>query len=336
MIDLTALDSAPRLLLEAHLRPTQSDRFQPTGFPDLGPAAYTLHDGTEMLLVESAQSMANRCEQACWDENAQAWVSKLNGLPFVHVDIFEDDDRVASTATVLEAHRLNSPYVLDGLLDGKEFKSLLIEECDLKASRPVNRPAFLRTVLKYDPASLLHGLFMSNAGDGRLRLPRALSSFIEARNVRRADSGGVKNDRVNPSGSAKDGFGNVPFPRTEFTAQTITAFFNLDLHQVRGFGFPTEVTRLLLLLALYKIARLLGGSLRLRTACSFDAEKIDITAPAAFKLPSVSDLEADLAASIAACKSHFANPAVTRLRFVQTSLSAKESKKTAREKAKKS
>jgi CRISPR-associated protein Csb1 len=54
------LDSAPRLLMHADLKPVQGDRFQPTGFADLGAAVYERPDGTRMLLVESAQSMANR------------------------------------------------------------------------------------------------------------------------------------------------------------------------------------------------------------------------------------------------------------------------------------
>ena len=32
------LKDAPRLLMEATLRPLQGQRFQPTGFADLGPA----------------------------------------------------------------------------------------------------------------------------------------------------------------------------------------------------------------------------------------------------------------------------------------------------------
>ena len=55
-INFAALQHAPRLLMEAKLKPLQGHRFQSTGFADLGPARYTLHDGTEMLLVESVQS----------------------------------------------------------------------------------------------------------------------------------------------------------------------------------------------------------------------------------------------------------------------------------------
>ena len=51
-----------RILIEARLRPVQGERFQPTGFADLGAAVYELPSGTRMLLVESAQSIANRLE----------------------------------------------------------------------------------------------------------------------------------------------------------------------------------------------------------------------------------------------------------------------------------
>ena len=36
-IDFTRLLKSPRLLMEADLRPLQGERFQATGFPDLGP-----------------------------------------------------------------------------------------------------------------------------------------------------------------------------------------------------------------------------------------------------------------------------------------------------------
>ena len=68
-LDFTPLAGEPRLLLEAELRPVQGSRFQPTGFPNLGPAVYASPDGNgQTVLVESAQSMANRLEAVCWDE----------------------------------------------------------------------------------------------------------------------------------------------------------------------------------------------------------------------------------------------------------------------------
>src|SRR4026209_1068871 len=110
-LDFDALKGAPRLLIEAELKPLQGTRFQPTGFPNLGAARYTGPDGTEMLLVESAQSMANRLEAVCWDEPNDDWVAPLRGLPLVKV---RDEGKQPLTNSVLDAHRLNSPYILEG------------------------------------------------------------------------------------------------------------------------------------------------------------------------------------------------------------------------------
>jgi len=84
-MNFAALDKQPRLLIEADLQPVQGTRFQPTGFPDLGAAEYDGPDGRRMLLVESAQSMANRLEAVCWDTVADDWVPALAGLPLIRV-----------------------------------------------------------------------------------------------------------------------------------------------------------------------------------------------------------------------------------------------------------
>ena len=68
MPDLKSLNQVNRLLVTVPLRPVQGDRFQPTGFPNLGAATYQTTDGPK-LLVESAQSMANRFEMTCWDSS---------------------------------------------------------------------------------------------------------------------------------------------------------------------------------------------------------------------------------------------------------------------------
>ena len=104
-MNIDSLKTEPRLLLQAKLKPIAGTRFQPTGFPDLGAAQYKLPDGTDMLLVESAQSLANRLETVCWDTLANDWVAPLKGLPCV---VVTDKDGNPLTNSVLEAHRLNS------------------------------------------------------------------------------------------------------------------------------------------------------------------------------------------------------------------------------------
>ena len=317
---LDALNSAPRLLIEAKLRPIAGTRFQPTGFPDLGPATYRLPDEnrTEMLLVESAQSMANRLENVCWDAVANDWTAPLRGLPYVAV---RNGAGEPLTNSVLEAHRLNSPYILEG--KDKRFLETLKKELATGEKTPVDLKKLTRALLRYDVNSLLHGIFLAKGeiAGGRMRLPRALTAFIEAANVTRATSGGVKNDIVNPAGDAKKGFGNVPFHREEFCG-TITAYFNLDLALIRGFGLGPDAERLLVALALYKIRRFLLEGLRLRTACDLevDEEKPDalfVKRPAGgtFVLPSLGDLEAALPALIQAAAKGFASPARTEVTF---------------------
>jgi CRISPR-associated protein Csb1 len=109
--DFKALEGTSRLLIEATLKPLQGSRFQPTGFPNLGAAMYKTPGGADMLLVESAQSVANRLEAVCWDGVNDEWVLPLKGLPLVKV---VHQGGTPLTNSVIEAHRLNSPYILEG------------------------------------------------------------------------------------------------------------------------------------------------------------------------------------------------------------------------------
>jgi len=305
-----ALDGAPRLLLEADLRPLQGARFQPTGFPDLGHATYDDPGGRRMLLVESAQSVANRLEAVCWDAVADDWVAPLRGLPLVKV---VDEEKKPLTNSVLEAHRLNSPYILEGK-DKSVFDRLKEELADMEEGA-VDIRKLAGVLLRFDTNALLHGVFLAkkDLAGGRLRLPRVLSGFIEAEDVAVAQSGGVKNDSVNPSGDTSKGFGNVPYAREEFTAKRIVAYFNLDLAQIRGFGLGRSVEKLLVAIALYKIRRFLGEGLRLRTACDLECRELRATRPEGCVVPELSALEEELPPLIQAVakEDRFAHPRVT-------------------------
>jgi CRISPR-associated protein Csb1 len=295
-MNFAALNNEPRLLIEAELRPIQGTRFQPTGFPDLGAAEYDGPDGRRMLLVESAQSMANRLEEVCWDEAADHWVSPLEGLPYIKV---VDKDGKAITNSVLEAHRINSEYIARS----KDFAPIA-DELGFKKDRPFDlRKQLVPVLLKYDINSLIHGVFLEEVA-GVIRLPRSLSAFIEAEDVGVAQSGGVKLNPVEPT--LKEGEGNVPYARTEYTAPKITAFFNLDLAQLRGFGLSDPVCNLLIALALFKIRRFLRDGLRLRTACDLEASAVRVTRPGDFALPELSELEVALPGFIKAIKGSFA------------------------------
>jgi CRISPR-associated protein Csb1 len=325
------LNEAPRLLMEAKLKPLQGDRFQPTGFADLGPARYKAYkradrnkpsdDGNlytaEMVLVESPQSVANRLEIVCWDKATGKLVSELDGMPYVQVT---RPDRTHLTNSILEAHRLNSPYILEG--KDTSFRDMLKKELANMDKGPVDIPKLAKLMFKLDTNAVLHGVFLAkpDLAGGRLRMSRILSGFIEASDVQDAASGGVKNDHVNPGKDtaagldASSGFGNVPFHRGEFTAKQLVAYFNLDLAQLRGYGLGTCAESFLIALALFKIRRFLKSGLRLRTACDLEVEgELVVARPDGFTPPDEQTLVALLKESLAVCKTEklFADGPVT-------------------------
>lgn len=310
------LESAPRILMSAGLKPASGHRFQPTGFADLGAAEYRLPGlGTPMLLVESAQSVANRLEKAVLDGDGPDLDSQLKGLPYVEARLTGASD--VRTSSLFEAHRIASPYFL--LND--EFSDRLRTEMAYDPKRPLNWKRIHSALFKYDPNSLIHGVFLSLLDGGRVRVPRAVTGFIEAENVEKAISGGVKNSAVDPKGelqvakaeaSEKGVYSNVPYPRVEYTAEKITAFFNLDLALIRGYGLGEQAYHLLTALALLKIRRFLQTQLRLRTACDLVMMgDLTVDSPNGFEIPAEADLLAAVQGGITACKSMFADPTVT-------------------------
>lgn len=319
-ISFDQLNDAPRLLIEVPLRPMQGTRFQPTGFPDLGAATYRgfdeKGDPIDCLLVESAQSMANRLESVCWDEGTDSLTSVLTGLPFVQSTL--PDGTV--TDSIREAHRLNSPYIASS--KSKEFDTIK-ESVGFEANKPFDRRKLAAALMKYDPCSLIHGTFLEKIG-GVVRLPRVVSAFIEASGVEVAAAGGVKIDRVQPGtgentpyGRAAAGYGNVPYHRDEYSAKKITAFFNIDLAQLRGYGLGKVAEQLLIAISLYKIRKFLHEGLRLRTACDLESisEGVLVKRPDGFELPALEELEEALPKFISAASELFANPAVTKLTY---------------------
>lgn len=323
MLDYKLLEHTPRVLLQAGLQPVQGERFQPTGFADIGAAEYARPDkdgvkGTPMLLVESAQSIANRLEKTCLDGDGPEIDPELAGLPYVMVTLDGKGMGAIRTSSLVEPHRLASPYVL-----WPSFGEELAAEMGYSGKGALNWKKIYAVLFKYDPNCLLHGVFLSLIGDGRVRVPRAISGFIEAENVRQAVSGGVKNSPVDPKGEIQvDGgkqksgvYSNVPYSRIEYVAEKITAFFNLDTLQIRSYGLGESATQLLIALSLLKVRRFLTSDLRLRTACNLAlSEDVPTASPGDFVLPGEAELLKDVKRLIPLCSSQFADPAVTELK----------------------
>lgn len=309
-----SLKNVPRLLLEQELRPIQGDRFQPTGFADLGAADYRLHDGRRMLLVESAQSIANHLEQTCLNGSGPDITPELAGLPYVKARLQGASD--AETSSLIEAHRINSPFIISD----SEFQAKFLDRSGYEKGKSVDWKKAAAALFHFDPNTLLHGVFMANLLDGRMKFPRAVTGFVEASNVMEAVSGGAKNNPLDPTGKIrakvydKDVYSNVPYSRIEYTAATIKAYFNLDLALIAGYGLPEPACELLIALALLKIRRFLASGLRLRTACDLTpAREMDVIAPVGFAVPGEGALLARVQDGIRACTNAglFAAPPVT-------------------------
>lgn len=313
------LPSSSRYLLAAELKPLQGQTFQPTGFPDVGAGVFKTPSNQEFLTVESHQSVANRLESAIWDDVTQDLITPAKGLSYVKV---VDESSAFLTASVLEAHRLNSVYIEKSTLNdnGTPFSEQLKTEIGFDTNRPFSRDQLVKVLAKYDVSCLLHGVFLESIA-GVLRIPRALSGFIEAENVQRVQTGGVKNDRVQATKdedagqTASTGFGNVPFHRTDFVADKILAYFNLDLDQLRSYRLGEDAERLLFALSIVKIRRFLEHGLRLRTAC--DLESTQVTVRGRGQLPTCEEAEKalpDLVAKVAK-SGVFASPPITTTTF---------------------
>lgn len=318
-LDYAKLAKEPRLLIEAELKPLQGHRFQPTGFADLGPARYTLADAdrTEMLLVESAQSVANRMEIATCDDDKRTLLPELNGLPYVA----SKHKGEILTTSYLEAHRLSSPYLLND-----DWAKRLSDALGLRDDFSLNDSKIATAFFRFDPCSLLHGVWLALEqyktffSGGRVRVTRALSGFIEATNVKVAENGGTKFDRnaarTEENANAKTGYGTLPYHRTEFTSPAIKAYFNLDLALLRGYRLDDDATQLLIALALLKVRRFLSHGLRLRTACDLEVDgDIVVKRVKDFAIPETPVLLAECKRLIAECekKGLFATPTVTEI-----------------------
>lgn len=312
-----------RQILNVPLTNAVGSRFQPTGFPDLGPALFdrpkqgpdgrTLRDSEgnvrweKALLVESAQSMANRLEGVGWDGASNAPVPALAGLPYVQV-VHADDGRFL-TSSRTEAHRLAAGFVKDATLDGTPMRDVIRERLGLRDDTPLAPRDIAAAILRLDPLCLLHGVFFAEPAKvwpGQPKLARALTSFVEAYDVQRAESGGVKKDAVSHAKAdgqgAGEGYGFVPYHRTEWTSGEIMACFSLDIGQLASYGLSHDATELLATIARWEMRSLLDAGLRLRTAC-------DLVAIGDVDLPDQNTLEADLRRLVDACADELGSPA---------------------------
>lgn len=297
---MSAVPTEHRWLYEVELEPAIGDRFQPTGFPDLGHAVYDIpaRDGKgsrRALLVESAQSMANHLEAAGWDAESDEPVATLSGLPYIRVIHAESGEYLTSSRT--EAHRVASAFVKYSTLAGKGMKEVIKERLGLRDDRPIPVHQIAKAVFDLDPLCLIHGVFFAEDAKtwpGQPKIARAVTGFIEAFDVEPAHSGGVKRDQVLHSHAegrtSTEGYGSIPFHRTEWTAGRIVARFAVDRAQIRSYRLGETRASLLEAIALWEIRALLQTGLRLRTACDLFPRQREVNDQAGQPAPTLEEL----------------------------------------------
>ncbi|MGQ0802342.1 MAG: type I-G CRISPR-associated RAMP protein Csb1/Cas7g [Actinomycetota bacterium] len=305
-----------RQLFDIDLEPISGERFQPAGFPDLGAALFDRpvrngggdRDWVKALLVESPQSMANHLERTAWPPGADEPVDTFRGLPYLRV--VHVDDGAFLTSSRIEAHRVASAFVKDSELDGVAMRTVIRDRLQLHDDRPLEPSEIALAVLKMDPFALVHGVFFAEPATvwpGQPKVLRALTAFVEAIDVRRADSGGVKRDHVRHKlaegeGGTSEGYGSVPFHRTEWTADRIIASFSLDLGQLGSYRLPEPATDLLAAIARWEMRSLLDGGLRLRTACDLVPLEDEIVDRAGEPLPPLDVIDAEVRQLVGECR----------------------------------
>ena len=285
-----------RLVLQATLVPVSGDLFQPAGFPDIGHVIYdaTRSDGSKekVCVMDSAASMANHLEAVSLSSAQTLELHPdLEGMPYLQcfTDALGTKGGIEPTRLVVtslsEGHRLASSYFLDDkgrvIRDNKvsndNFLTMLrggfgVQDLGKKTHPlPGDWWNVFRTIFRYDPNSLVHGILFPALG---IKLSRVLTAHHEAFGAERVGLSGVKFDKLGKTTS-----GQPIFAVDKETAREIRATFVIDLSLVRSFGrgehgLKNIQKEFILELALWKIGRLLSGPYRFRSGCDLRLEKL--------------------------------------------------------------
>jgi CRISPR-associated protein Csb1 len=279
----TLLDSPRRWHLAVPLKVAEGfgERFQPTGFPNLGAALYKASNYTkdkdgkitgetvsDFLLTESAQSLANWMEYLCLDpQNPCRYNNDCAGIPYVVVQETGTGGMTDLTSSLTEPHRLASDEILGASINGDSFDKVLIGLLGVNKQRPMHLPRIAKRLFYIDPACLLHGVFLEKL-DGRIRFSRLLSATITAKHPAPVNAGGVMRGYVTIEGKEA----SIPYGTQHFTSPEITLHLTFHSDSLNALGLDAQEEQFLAAFALYKINKLLTSFPRLRTACVFDSD----------------------------------------------------------------
>jgi CRISPR-associated protein Csb1 len=294
------------LVLTATLTPVAGlSRFQPAGFPEIGHVIYKAphkNGGIEnVCIVDSPASMANHLESVCMSGPHDLDLHEdLAGVPYLRCVTghmidgkLPFDEREAVVTSLTEGHRIASTYFLEGralqgdLLATDVFAKTLENDFGIKlpGSKKAHPPAekwwdVYRTIFKYDPNALVHGVLFPQY---QIKIARFLTAHLEAFGAVRVDRSGVKFDRLGKTTS-----GQPIFAVDDAVCSEIRATFILDVALLRSFGrtgrkesneaqvrgLSEKQKQFLAALALWKINRLLREPFRYRSGCHLEVQTL--------------------------------------------------------------
>lgn len=309
-----ALKAESPLILTAILAPVAGqDRFQPAGFPEVGHVIYKAprgRNGTEnVCIVDSPASMANHLESVCMrSAHDLDLVDELTGMPYIRcvTGALKDGklkEKELVVTSLTEGHRIASTYFLgikakekgkevvragqvvqeDRSLSSHSFGDELVKQFGvvLPDSNRAHPPPdkwwdVFKTIFKYDPNALVHGVLFPQ---WQIKISRILTAHLEAFGAARVDRSGVKFDRLGKTTS-----GQPIFAIDDAIAREIRATFTLDLRLLQSLGWEgangevrglTEKQKeFLVALALWKIERLLRQPFRYRSGCYLECKSL--------------------------------------------------------------
>jgi CRISPR-associated protein Csb1 len=256
--------------------------FNPSIFPNVGRLIFRQQD-KDCLIMDSFASVSNMLEGTVQLPGTEAPI--FEGLPYIRMV----DQAGAYRATSLTLpHRIASGYLLknkSAMLNGKKFGD------GIKAEIIAN--GLHKTLLKYCPMSLLHGVWFSQLEGGNYKISKSITGSLLAVDVKEAIVGGLSMDTVwksaetldlsdfsdSPKKASEAGVGMIPHSTTRYVCDRVVGSFQIGDLQIESYPIPPEGKRLLKALAVYEILSFIETVPMHRTDCNLQVTDVEINKP---------------------------------------------------------
>lgn len=256
--------------------------FNPSIFPNVGRLIFRQQE-KDCLIMDSFASVSNMLEGTVQLPGTEAPI--FEGLPYIRMI---DQAGVYRATSLTLPHRIASGYLLknkSAMLNGKKFGD------SIKAEIIAN--GLHKTLLKYCPISLLHGVWFSQLEGGNYKVSKSITGSLLAVDVKEAIVGGVAMDGVwksaetldlgdfaeSPKKASEAGVGMIPHSTTRYVCDHVVGSFQIGDLQIESYPIPPEGKQLLKALAVYEILSFIETVPMHRTDCNLQVTEVEINKP---------------------------------------------------------